>query len=104
MKPDCPGCAALWAAQELFHSVEAFGRKHGMNPDAMQAALTELLALWVGVNTAYQLQQGDIRAPVDSVLLATVRRYDSAVRHAAHNLPVSDDFKADSDALHGHRH
>jgi hypothetical protein len=103
-KPACSGCAAVWAAQQLFPMVEDFGVRHDMGPDAMQAALIELLALWVCVNAEYQQSGGDIAAPVDSVLLASVTEYAAAVRIRADRLPVSDDFRAATNALPGHRH
>lgn len=103
-KSNCPACAAIWAAQQLFEVIENFGREHDMEPDAMQAALTALLALWVSVNTEFRVNEGDISPPVDAVLLATVAAYAAAMRHAARTLPVSEGFKAESTALQGHRH
>lgn len=92
----CPGCAAIRNAERLFEMVEAFAIENDIESDAMQAALTELLALWVAINTEYRHAEGDIAAPVDGVLIASINEYAAAIRHRASTMPVSAEFTAAS--------
>lgn len=104
MTTECPGCAAIRTAQELFEVVEAFADRHDIDPAAMQSALTELLALWVTITTAWRHGQGEISVPVDGVLVAAINEFAAAVRDRGTTLPVSAAFKAASDTRERHDH